>query len=174
MLGLALGVNQINAQTKTKASENDSVYVAEQKDEMTDKVYYFPSHRMVCVSADKKQGFGVSFFIEKEDNELTASELDVKIMNIGSCHENDEIIFLLEGDVKVSGKMWNKFNCDGNAWFKLNHLDKENLATKKVLKIRIQNGRTYDTYTHTVEPKDQDYFIQLFYDMKTNKVKNYK
>jgi hypothetical protein len=70
--------------------------------------------------------------------------------------------------------MWNDFNCDGQGWFKISESDKELLATKKVLKIRIQNGRTYESYTHDVETKNQDYFIQLFFAINNNKIKNFK
>ena len=70
--------------------------------------------------------------------------------------------------------MWNDFNCDGKGWFKISDSDKELLATNKVLKIRIQNGRTYENYTHDVEKKNQDYFIQLFFAINNNKIKNFK
>ena len=51
---------KLNAQT-------DSVYIVQEKDQMTDKVYYYVSRQIVCLNPiDKKQGFGVSFFVEKE------------------------------------------------------------------------------------------------------------
>jgi hypothetical protein len=165
---IALFTIKLNAQT-------DSVYIVEEKDQMTDKVYYYASRQIICVNPiDKKQGFGVSFFVEKEDDELKAKELKTKIVGIGSCHENDEIIFLLENQTKINAKMWNDFNCDGKGWFKISDSDKELLATNKVLKIRIQNGRTYENYTHDVEKKNQDYFIQLFFAINNNKIKNFK
>ena len=169
MLGLVLGVNQVNAQAQKP--KKDSVYVAVEKDEMTDKVYYYPSRQLVCLNDEKKQGFGISFFLSMEDGEIQTEEIKTYIAGIGSCQENNELIILLEGEQKITSKMWNEFNCKGNAWFKVTSMDKELLATKKVLKIRIQNGRTYDTYTHIVPESDQDYFIQLFYAVKNNKTK---
>ncbi len=144
-------------------AQKDSVYIAEQKDDMTDKVYYFPSRQLLCVNPEnKKQGFVVSFFMQKE-NTVKASELKTTVVGVGSCHEKDEVILLLEGDVKVKGTMWNDFNCDGKAWFKITQSDKELLAKNKVLKVRVQNGRSFESYTHVVEPENQDYFIQFFY-----------
>lgn len=157
------------------SAQKDSVYIVEQKDDMTDKVYYYPSRQMLCVNPeDKKQGFAVSFFITKEKQDIQAAELKTKVVGVGSCHEKDEVIFLLEGDLKVKGTMWNEFNCDGKAWFKIYDSDKILLADKKVLKIRIQNGRSYESYTHTVEADNQDYFIQLFYAIKNQKIKTEK
>lgn len=165
MLGVALRVS----------AQKDSVYIAEEKDDMTDKVYYYPSRQILCVNPeDKKQGFAVSFFLEKKGQDIKPSELKVKVVGVGSCHEKDEVIFLLDGDVKIKGTMWNEFNCEGKAWFKISESDKELLATKKVIKIRIQNGRSYESYTHTVEPDNQDYFIQLFYAAKNQKTKTVK
>jgi hypothetical protein len=151
------------------------VYIAEQKDEMTDKVYYYTSRQLLCVNPDdKKQGFAVTFFMDKKGDDVKTAELKVKVVGVGSCHEKDEIFFLLDGDVKVKGLMWNDFNCDGKAWFKISESDKELLAEKKLLKIRVQNGRSYESYTHIVEPDNQDYFIQLFYSVKNQKIKTIK
>ena len=121
---------KVNAQTKL-----DSVYIVEEKDQMTDKVYYFASRQVICVNpSDSKQGFGVGFFVQQEGDELKAKELKTKIVGIGTCHEKDEVIFLLENQSKISGKMWNDFNCEGKGWFKVSESDKELLATSKVLK----------------------------------------
>lgn len=154
-------------------AQKDSVYIAEQKDEMTDKVYYFPSRQIICANPeDKKQGFAVSFFLDKSKKGVVeTAELKTKVVGVGSCHEKDEIIFLLDGEVKVKGTMWNDFNCDGKAWFKIAQSDKELLAKNKVLKIRVQNGRSFESYTHVVEPENQDYFIQLFYAIEKQKIK---
>ena len=47
-------------------AQNDSLYIVEQKDEMTDKVYYYPSKQLLCQNQElKSQGFSVSFFIDK-------------------------------------------------------------------------------------------------------------
>jgi len=155
--------------------QNDSVYVSEQKDEMTDKVYYYASRQLLCQNQElKSQGFSVCFFINKTKKGIESAELKMKVIGVGSCHEKDEVIFLMEDETKVKGTMWNEFNCDGKVWCKVSDQDKEILATKKVIKIRVQNGRTFESYTHSVPDKDKDYFIQLFFAIKNQIIKPIK
>ena len=70
--------------------------------------------------------------------------------------------------------MWNEFTCDGKVWCKVSDSDKEILATKKVSKIRIQNGRTFESYTHTLADGDKNYFIQLISAVKSQITKPFK
>lgn len=159
-----------NAQT-TK----DSVYIVEYKDDMEDKVYYFPSKELVCPDPlNKKRGFIISFFISGEIGDLQAKEIKTKIVNVGSCHEKDEIIFLFEDGTKEKGIMWNEFNCEDKAWFKITKDTKNKLAENKLLKIKVENGRSYESFTYEVPVKDQDYFIQFFYALNNNKIKQSK
>jgi hypothetical protein len=57
---------------------------------------------------------------------------------------------------------WNKFNCEGNAYFNFADEDLEQLKTKKVSAIRFTNGRSYDTLTYSLKPTEQDYFIRVY------------
>lgn len=158
-------------------AQKDSVYVVEQKDEMTDKVYYYPSRQMLCQNPDlKSQGFAVSFFIGRNKRDvLEVNELKIKVIGVGSCHEKDEVIFLMEDESKVKASMWNDFNCDGKVWCQVSDSDKEIMATKKVSKIRIQNGRTFESYTHVISDEaDKSYFIQLFLAVKNQTIKTSK
>jgi|688.fasta_scaffold38852_9 hypothetical protein len=157
------------------SAQKDSVYVVEQKDEMTDKVYYYPSRQLLCQNADNKsQGFSISFFIDKTKKGLEVAEIKMKVIGVGSCHEKDEVIFLMEDETKIKGTMWNEFTCDGKVWCKVSDSDKEILATKKVSKIRIQNGRTFESYTHTLADGDKNYFIQLISAVKSQITKPFK
>ncbi len=156
-------------------SQSDSVYISEQKDEMTDKVYYYASRQLLCQNQElKSQGFVVTFFIDKTKKGIESAELKIKVVGVGSCHEKDEVIFLMEDETKIKATMWNDFNCDGKVWCKVSDSDKEILATKKVVKIRIQNGRTFESYTHNVADKDRDYFIQLFFAVNNQIIKPIK
>lgn len=156
-------------------AQKDSVYIAEQKDEMTDKVYYYPSRQIICQNPEvKSQGFAVSFFMDKTKKGVQLAELKIKVIGVGSCHEKDEVIFLLEDETKIKGIMWNDFNCDGKVWCKISDADKTILSTKKVNKIRIQNGRTFESYTHVVTEDDRDYFIQLFFAINNQIIKPFK
>ena len=156
-------------------AQNDSLYIVEQKDEMTDKVYYYPSKQLLCQNQElKSQGFSVSFFIDKTKKGVESAELKMKIIGVGSCHEKDEVIFLMEDESKIKGTMWNEFNCDGKVWCKVSDADKEALAIKKVTKIRVQNGRTFESYTHNISDKDKDYFIQFFFAINNQIIKPVK
>lgn len=156
-------------------AQKDSLYVVEQKDEMTEKVYYYASRQLLCQNQElKSQGFSVSFFIDKTKKGIESAELKMKVIGVGSCHEKDEVIFLMEDETKVKGTMWNEFNCDGKVWCKVSDHDKEILATKKVIKIRVQNGRTFESYTHNVADSDKDYFIQLFFAINNQIIKQIK
>lgn len=153
-------------------AEADSVFIKKIADDMSDKVYFFPSRQIVCLSEDKKTEFRVSIFLNKDDNSggCSAADLKVKMVNLGSCVEKNGIVFLFEDDTKISFISWNEFNCKGDAWFALSKSEMELLATKKIKKIKVQNGRSYESYTHEIK-EDNDYFIQLFYAINNNKIK---
>lgn len=75
--------------------------------------------------------------------------------------ENDEIIILFESGEKITKTSWNR--CYGEAYFNMNEKEIQLLRTQPISKIRMTNGRTYDSYTGDVQEKDKRYFIQLFY-----------
>jgi hypothetical protein len=89
--------------------------------------------------------------------------ITVVMVGIGSCNENDEIIILFENGEKIVKKSWNSFNCDGEAYFNINELEMKLLRTLPMSKIRMTNGRSFDSYTGDVIAKDKRYFIQLLY-----------
>lgn len=159
--------------TSTSFSQKDSVYISKISDDMEDKTYYFPSRKMICAKEDKKTGFSLSAFLQYKGDEITISELKVVMVNIGSCNEKDELIFLFEDDTKINLKSWNDFICKGDSWFMLSKSDREKLSTLKIKKIKVQNGRTFESYTHELT-ENQDYFVQLFYAAKNKKVKEEK
>ncbi|MCX6310524.1 MAG: hypothetical protein NT084_02700 [Bacteroidetes bacterium] len=153
------------------AQKKDSVCVYRQVDDMSDKVYYFPSRKIVCVSDDKQQAFSVSIFINCDsDSNLYMNDFCVKMVGIGSCVENNEIIILFEDGTKIKATSWNDFNCDGDAWIKVSKDDINSLKTKRISKIKLTNGRTFDSYTGVIPPENADYFIQLFYAMEHRKI----
>lgn len=159
--------------TSFSFAQKDSVYVAKIVDDMEDKSYYVPSRKMICASDDKKTGFALSAFLTYKNDEITINELKVKTVNIGSCDEKDELIILFEDDSKIKLISWNEFNCKGDAWFNLSKSDKESLSKLKIKKIKVQNGRTFESFTKELTD-DGDYFIQLFYATNNKKIKEVK
>lgn len=151
-------------------AQSDSVFIKKQVDEMTDKSYAFPSRKIVCIDEVNKRGFNVSFFMDVVNGKCLTSDLQVKTVGIGTCNENNTIVFLFEDGTKLSLKSWNKFNCEGDSWFRVSDNDKEKLSTIKIKKIMVENGRSYESYTHELK-EDQDFFIQLDVAVKMQKVK---
>ena len=151
-------------------SQNDSVYIQKQVDEMTDKSYAFPSRKIVCIDEVNKRGFNVSFFMDVVNGKCLTSDLQVKTVGIGTCNENNTIVFLFADDTKLSLKSWNKFNCEGDSWFRVINSEKEKLSTTKIKKIMVENGRSFESYTHELK-EDKDFFIQLDVAVKMQKVK---
>ena len=75
---------------------------------------------------------------------------------------------MFENGGKITKKSWNDFNCEGNAYFYLTKDEIELLRTNPLSKIRMINGRTYDSFTGEVQKKDKRYFIQIFYALDNN------
>lgn len=138
----------------------DSVYVMKETDSMSDKTYYSPNRCFIVKNETGKIGFKVSLYINKD---MEPSMITATMVGIGSCNENDEIIILLENGSKITKKSWKKFNCEGETYFDLDRNDIESLKSSPISKIRMTNGRSYDSYTGDVKLKDKRYFIQLFY-----------
>ena len=157
------------------AQTADSVFIYKSVDDMEETTYYFPSRKLVCLDRVKDIGFSVGFFIEPEKSKNSIYADDIHIVAAGfGCVENVEIIFLLEDGTKIKGSSWNKFNCEGDAYVTISQADKNSLATKKLSKVRVTNGRNYKEYTADIEESMKDYFIQLFYAVKNDKVKIYE
>lgn len=168
LVGMVLSLTSYS-QSNPKIKK-DSVYIGKQIDDMEGKTYYYASRGMV--SKNEKQGFRLSCFIEGEsDNELFVRDLSLKMVGIGGCVENNTLIIKFDDETKIDLKSWNDFNCDGDAWFNINEEQGNLLATKKIVKIKVQNGRTYDSYTADIMASDSDYFIQLYNAMKNKKIK---
>lgn len=153
-------------------SQKDSIFVGKSVDDMEDKSYYYPSSDLVISNEGKTKGIRLSAFIDEKDGEIWIGDLSVKMVNIGSCVEKNELIIMFEDSSKISLTSWNKFNCKGDAWFNISSDDIEKLSTLKMKKIKITNGYTFDSFTKAVP--NPDYYRQLFYAVKTKKIKKIK
>lgn len=132
------------------------------KDNMTDKEYYFSSKKLICSNAEKTKGFTISPSFKKVNNELTKNGLILLNVNIGNCDENDQLIFLFDDDSKIILTSWNKFNCDGNAYFNISDEQYDSLSTKLIKTIRFVNGFKYDTFTKSLTITEKDYFVNAY------------
>jgi hypothetical protein len=146
--------------TITLFAQPDSVYVIKSSDAMSGKTHVYGSKNFIVANDTKEKGFIVDTYIN--DN-LSIQMITVVMVGIGSCNENDEIIILFENGEKIVKKSWKSFNCDGEAYFNINELEMKLLRTIPMSKIRMTNGRSFDSYTGDVIAKDKRYFIQLLY-----------
>ena len=139
----------------------DSVYVIKEIDSMNGKTYVYGNRNFICADDNEKIGFKISAYINSD--KLSFSMITAIMSGIGSCNENDEIIVLFENGAKITKRSFNEFNCEGKAYFRMNEEEIQLLRTQTLSKIRMSNGRSYDSYTGNVNQKDKRYFIQLFY-----------
>jgi len=136
------------------------------KDKMTDKEYYFPEKKLICANTEKTKGFTISPNFKAKNGGMINSGFICKNVNIGSCDENDSLIILFDDDTKITLNAWNKFNCDGNAYFDFTDSELEELSTKKVSTIRFTNGRSYESLTISLKQEQKDYFIRVYTNYK--------
>jgi hypothetical protein len=144
-------------------SQTTTPYVIEHcKDKMTDKEYYFAQRKLICANPEKTKGFTVTPNFKADKGGMKNGGFMCKNVNIGSCDENDSLIILFEDDTKITLTAWNKFNCEGNAYFDFSESQLKDLSTKKVNTIRFSNGRSYESLTITLKEDQRDYFVRAY------------
>jgi hypothetical protein len=127
-------------------------------DVMNDRVYWIDKPGQVFYGEDNQTGFRIDASFKLNPNSPIISGVQTLIVGMG-CVENVEIIILFEDGSKITKYSWNKFNCDGNAWFLFTPRELDMLSTKRISKIRLTNGFKYKSMT--VDVADPDYFINL-------------
>lgn len=138
-------------------------------DDMTDKCTYYPNQNMILANDAKTVGFTLDARIVEKAGQLSVADIMVLSVNIGTCNENDKLILMLSDSTKLSLTSWNKFNCEGNAWFSLKESDINRLASNKIIKAYFQNGRSYDSFTKEITGENQNFFVKLIADCRENK-----
>ncbi len=154
-----------NAQQKKDTTDADKkllpYYIETCVDKMTDRAYAFGSKSLLCTD-DGKKGFIVRItWNYKVGNEPTYNGLSITSAGIGSCVENSTLYLLCDDDTKIKTSAWNKFNCEGNSYMDWGGKLFNELTTKKVVAIKFENGRTFDSFTYKLSPKEQTYFIEV-------------
>ena len=134
-------------------------YVNKIVDDMTDKVYYTPSENLICQVSGSSRGFSIRYSIEgKSDKSIKVSQLIVQAVGL-ECIENSKLLILFEDGSKMNLSSWNKFNCEGNAYFSLTPSQIKILSSKKIKKMRIENGRNHKSHTHEMIDGEGSYLI---------------
>lgn len=147
LLVVVLGINA-NAQQIVK-------YV----DSMEDKVYYYQSEKMLVANEAKDKGFVLAISVNNKTMQLQT--IMGTVVGLGSCIEDGNLIILFEGGDRITITNWKDFNCDGETYYNPTSGQLKLLKTKKIVKMRVTNGRTYESYTKDIEEEDQSYFINL-------------
>lgn len=151
------------------------IYIKKIIDPMEDAPFYLLSSDMVVSNLAKTKGARLDAFVSEKNGGVAISDIAVKMINIGSnCVENNELVILFEDTTKITLVSWNKFNCDGDAWFHVSEDEVLKLSTLKIKKIKIINGSTYDSFTSDVKPLDADYYIQVYKAAKNGTIKEIK
>lgn len=125
-------------------------------DEMSDKVYWSDDGQ---VFIENDAGFRIECAWKYNSPDPVFDGIMAKVVGLGSCVENVEMIVLFDNGEKITKTSWNKFNCEGNAWYNLRENEINLFKTTSINKIRFTNGRTYDSITGTLEIPD--YFITI-------------
>lgn len=134
------------------------VAIISEKDEMTGKETLYPSRNFVICNSSKSIGFTVLGFISAD---VRLTNIAIKMVGLGACADNSELIILFQDERRIVIRSWNKFNCEGNAYFMLTPSDVQLLSTYPMLKMRVTNGQNKEQYTGEVSIEDSHYFIDI-------------
>ena len=147
--------------------EPEMLSIAHMKDDVSGEEYRGMSRSLIA--KEGKDGFGIQIVIKKKGDSYYADNIMMNVKGVGSCQEDNTVYFLFDDGTKEKLKMWNDFNCDGDAYFRLNESILAKLS-KPIKTIRIENGRTFDTYDSNLTGQDKNYFIEVSEAIKNNKV----
>jgi len=140
--------------------ENDKYSISKCIDEMTDKVYYFGSKKILCISEDGEKGFALNVSFKEKAGVVKYGGIYVKSSGIGSCNEKSKLIILFEDGSKQTLTSWNDFNCEGDSFFDLANTMLSKMV-KPIKKLMFQDGRSFESYTHEVSEEDKNFFIEI-------------
>jgi hypothetical protein len=130
---------------------------------------YYVQDNVIVTNADKKKGFTFSPSVDMRNGQLVCTGIIAQMVNIGSCCEKNSLILLLDDGSKIMLKSWNKFNCEGDAYFSLTKDEVQLLREHKMVKGQLQNGYSFESFQNDIPVKNQDYFIRFLQDVDANK-----
>lgn len=152
ILVLAIGAINLSAQSEAPFMEYFT-------DELSDVTYYLPSSDLIITNSADTKGVKFGFHITKD---AEFSFITAKLIGLGTCCEKNKIIVLFEDNSKINLVSWNKFNCDGRAYFNLNSEQKKKLSTMAISTIRVTNGYSFESITSS-EGYNKKYFNHIFH-----------
>jgi len=141
----------------------DTAFLYVVKDDLEGTQFFTPSYDMVIANNERTEGAKLSMHLKTDGS---FSFITAKLIGLGNCVEDSELIILFSNSEKMSIKSWNKFNCKGNAYFSLSKKQELLLSTQELKTIRIRNGETYKSVTSS-DFSNPRYYIQLFSAIKS-------
>ena len=136
--------------------------------DLSGNCFYYVKENIIVTNSEKSKGFTFSPSVDMKNKNLVCDGIIASMVNIGGCCENNTMIILLADSSTITLKSWNKFNCEGNAFFHLTKDEAQLLRTHKILKAQIKNGRTYDSFQNSIPTSNQDYFFRFFKQLDAN------
>jgi hypothetical protein len=164
LLGLVLVLGTLSSFSQTKTTPAKVYQLLYESDKMEDKEYLSTNYNLVALKTSKS-GFWITPDFEKDTktNLWKYNGLTGMAAGIGLCHENDYLIILFEDGTKVRTDMWNEFNCNGDFYLDWDKELENDLRTKPIKKIRLTNGRSFDSWEKEyIKAEDKNYFIIFF------------
>ena len=140
-------------------------------DKMTDREYFLSSKNFVGANAQKTEGFAITPAFKNLDGKMVQNGLILENVGIGNCDEKDNLIFLFEDDTKITITSWNKFNCEGKAYFNLSEDDFRVTYQNVYPAIRFNNGYTNNSLTYSLKKEEQGFFINVYTNNEVKEIK---
>jgi hypothetical protein len=137
----------------------DSAFVYYWQDELEGDKYFSPNYDMIVANKEKTKGAKISAHINQKGQ---LSFITAKLIGLGNCVENNEMIILFENEEKISLKSWNDFNCKGNAYFYVTKTQLELLRNQPMKTIRVRNGSNYESVTSS-EFGNPSYYMDIIH-----------
>ncbi len=148
----------INAQNASTTKTKTKPYTLQIcTDSATNKQIVKGSKPLVC-SKGGRRSFQIDISWKIKNNVITYNGLIVKSSNMGGCMEKDELLFLFSDNTSFTLKAWNEPNCDGVSLFDLEGTENKKYSNKKLVSIRLQNGRTFESLSYTPSGDQMNYF----------------
>lgn len=131
-------------------------------DEMTDNQYLVVVDKHITYDGESRSdGVVWDMSFRKKGDSWKISGVSLKVYGL-SCLENTTVIVLFEDGDKITLQQWNKFNCKENVWTNQTASELEKLRTKKIKKVRVTNGRSYESYEWDVTDDPlSEYYIEI-------------
>jgi hypothetical protein len=144
-------------------STNGRYYVAKHVDDMTNSVFYSSSEPLICLNEGRTKRFSLSYVIEgRKDSAIKITGLSAKILGLHCLEKGTELLILFDDTTSQSFESMSKFNCEGQAEFRLSPSQVKEVGSKPINKIRFKNGKGSKSFTHELVGEDKKYLLNMF------------